>query len=308
MVRERVSDDVYVFTSDLYAQVTAGLVVSPEGAAVIDTLAFPSETKEIVDLVHRLNVPVKYVINTHYHADHTYGTSLFKGAEVVSHRKCRDLLDTVGRKGLKEARVDNSNLEHVEVILPDLIFAKGQIELHLGKKTLTLTHSPGHSPDSITVLVKEDRILFAGDTMMPLPYFVDGSLDDIYQSIQAIPPLGLENIVQGHGEVILRGEIDDAVRSNLRYLDNIKRKVERHIERNRDRDELLDIDIESCGKSRIPLSGLVVRLHQQNLLSLYDQYSKTKPAKKKAAPKKPALKVKVAKAPKAKPAKKAKKK
>jgi glyoxylase-like metal-dependent hydrolase (beta-lactamase superfamily II) len=274
MVRERVSDDVYVFTSDLYAQVTAGLIVSPDGAAVIDTLAFPAETMEIADLVHRMNVPVKYVINTHYHADHTYGTYLFKGAEVVGHRKCRDLLDTVGRKGLKEAKADNPNLEKVEVILPDLVFSRGQMELHLGKKTLTLTHSPGHSPDSITVLVKEDRILFAGDTMMPLPYFVDGNIDDIYKSLQAIPPLGLENIVQGHGEVILRGEIDDAVRSNLRYLDNIRRKMERHVEKRRPRDEVLDIDIEACGKSRIPLSGLVARLHQNNMLALYDQMSK----------------------------------
>ena len=280
MIRERVSDDVYVFTSELYAQVTAGLIVSPDGAAVIDTLAFPSETAEILNTVQRLNVPVRYVINTHYHADHTYGTSLFKGAEVIAHRKCRDLLNTIGRASLQAAKADNSALEKLEVILPNMIFSRGQLELHLGKKTLTLTHSPGHSPDSVTVLVKEDRILFASDTMMPLPYFVDGDADEIYESIQAIPPLGLENIVQGHGEVILRGEIDEAVRSNLRYLDNIRRKVERHIERGKTREEVLDIDIESCGKSPIPLSGLVARLHERNLLALYDQYLKVKPAQR----------------------------
>ena len=107
--------------------------------------------------------------------------------------------------------------------------------------------------------------------MMPIPYFVDGTLDDMYKSLQVIPTLGLENIVQGHGEVILRGEIDDAVRSNLRYLDNSRRKIERHVHKGRSRDEVLDIDIESCGKSRIPLSGLVAKLHQSNLLALYDQ-------------------------------------
>jgi glyoxylase-like metal-dependent hydrolase (beta-lactamase superfamily II) len=273
MLRERVSDDVYVFTSELYAQVTAGLVVSNDGAAVIDTMAFPSETLEILDLVqNKLSVPVRYVINTHYHADHTYGTSLFKGAEVVAHRKCRELLDTIGRKGLKEAKADNPSLERIEIALPDLVFSRGPIELHLGKKTLSLTHSPGHSPDSITVLVKEDRILFASDTMMPLPYFVDGNAEDIYRSLQAIPPMGLENIVQGHGEVILRGEIDDAVRSNLRYLDNIRRKVERLHEKGRVREDVQEIDIESCGKSRIPLSGLVAKLHQGNILALYDQH------------------------------------
>lgn len=275
MQRERVSDDIYVFTSDLYAQVTAGAVVSPEGAVVIDTLAFPSETQDILDFITvQLGVPVRYVINTHYHADHSYGTSMFEGADTVAHRLCRDLLDTRGRAALKEAKDENSDLEHLEVILPDVVFEQGEIELHLGKKTLTLTHSPGHSPDSITVLVKEDRILFAGDTVMPLPFFVDGSIDDLMRSIQIIPPLGLENIIQGHGEVILRGEIDEAIRSNLRYLDSLRKKVDKHIAKKKPRELLGAIDIESCGKSRVPLSGLVGKLHELNVYALYDSMVK----------------------------------
>lgn len=277
MLRERVSDDIYVFTSEIYAQVTAGAVVSPEGAVIIDTLPFPSETLEILDFVQkRLNVPVKYVVNTHYHADHTYGTCFFTGADVVAHGKCRDLLDTVGRKGLAQAKADNPELEKIEVILPGVVFRHGQIDLHLGKKTLTLMHSPGHSPDSIMVLVKEDRILFAGDTVMPLPHFVDGNIDDMTRSLQMIPPLGLENIVQGHGELILRGEIDDAIRSNLKYLDNLRKKVSRLADKGKSREALANIDLESCGKSRIPLAGLVVKLHERNAAALYDSLVKSK--------------------------------
>ena len=69
----------------------------------------------------------------------------------------------------------------------------------------------------------------------------------------------------------LRAEIDDAVRSNLKYLDCIRRKVEALIKRNRPREAVRDIDIESCGKSRIPLNGLVTQLHTANLLALYDR-------------------------------------
>ncbi len=277
MLRERVSEDIYVFTSELYAQVTAGAVVSPEGAVIIDTLPFPAETAEISDFIqNQLNTPVRYVINTHHHADHTYGTCLFKNADVVAHRKCRDLLDTVGRKGLAQAKGDTPELEMVEVVLPNILLTRGTLDLHLGKKTLTLTHSPGHSHDSITVLVKEDRILFAADTMMPLPYFVDGDIDDIERSLRIIPPMGLENIVQGHGELILRGEIDDAVRSNLRYLDNVRKKVTRHIEKRRLREGLSQIDIESCGKNRIALTGLAARLHERNLYALYDKLAKAR--------------------------------
>ena len=281
MLRERVSEDVYVFTSELYAQVTAGAVLSADGAIVIDTLPFPSETLEIVDFIqNKLSTPIKYVINTHYHADHTYGTCFFRRAEVIAHSKCRDLLHNVGRKGLADAKMESPELERVEIVLPDLIFENGNMDLHLGKKTLTLIHSPGHSPDSISVLVNEDRILFAGDMVMPLPYFVDGNIDDMTRSLQVIPSMGLENIVQGHGEVILRGEIDEAIRSSLRYLDNVRKKVTRTAERGKRRDDLTDIDIESCGKSRIPLGGLVAKLHQGNIYALYDSLTEGSPKKK----------------------------
>jgi glyoxylase-like metal-dependent hydrolase (beta-lactamase superfamily II) len=104
MQRERVADDIYVFTSELYAQVTAGAVITPEGAILIDTLVFPEEARAIKNfLENRLTCPVRYVINTHYHADHTYGTCYFPEAQVVAHARCYDLLDTRGRDGLRSA-------------------------------------------------------------------------------------------------------------------------------------------------------------------------------------------------------------
>src|SRR5260370_28901676 len=104
MQRERVAEDVYVFTSELYAQVTAGAVIIQAGAILIDPLLFPDETRLIKNFIeNRLNQPVRCVINTHYHADHTYGTYLFPDALVISHYKCFDLLDTRGRKGLEQS-------------------------------------------------------------------------------------------------------------------------------------------------------------------------------------------------------------
>ena len=59
-------------------------------------------------------------------------------------------------------------------ILPQVTFHEGELNLRVGKKTLTLFSLPGHSPDNLSILVEEDRVLFAGDAAMPLPYIVDG--------------------------------------------------------------------------------------------------------------------------------------
>jgi len=272
MLRERVSEDIYIFTSEIYAQVTAGAVMSPDGAVLIDTLAFPAETLEIKDFLEsRLGARVRYIINTHYHADHTNGNCFFPRAEVVGHALCREKMDTVGRRGLARAREQSPELAAVAIVLPQTLLTKGQIVFHMGRKTLQLFHAPGHSPDSLCVLLKEDRILFAGDMMMPLPYIVDGDLEDMIHSLQAIPAMGLENVVQGHGEVVLRGEIDEAVRSNVRYLEAARKKVEHVVKKKKPRDAVREINIESGGKSRIPLNGLVAQLHTANLLALYDR-------------------------------------
>ena len=270
MIRERVADNVYLFTSELYARVNAGAVVGSEWSVVIDTLAYPEETKEIRDfLENRLNSPVRYVINTHYHADHSLGTCWFTDAIVLGHTLCRQLLDTRGRVALKDAQRQNRDLLDVRIVLPDVVFDKGGLSIRIDKRTLRLFHLPGHSADGIGVLIVEDRVLFSGDIMMPLPYLVDGDYDVMVASLKRIPQMHLENLVQGHGEVILRGEVQSTVKDNLNYLAILHRHVKKASRRRDPEGYLASIDVESCGKSRILLNGLAEELNTRNLFALY---------------------------------------
>lgn len=270
MQRERVADDIYIFTSDLYAQVTAGVVLTSEGAILIDTLLFPEETRQIRTFVEgRLGCPVRIVVNTHYHADHTYGTCLFPDAMVVGHAKCFHLLDTRGRDGLAQARHEMPELRSVEVVVPTLVFDRRPLTVKLGNKTLQLWHTPGHSPDSCVCLVKEDRVLFAADTLMPIPYFIDGDYHDFMRSLQSLQNNTYECIVQGHGEVVLRGEIEDKIKSDIKYLTLLKRYADNARTKPDPDAYLARVDAERCGKSRILLSGQVQRLHAANLRHLY---------------------------------------
>lgn len=275
MQRERVADDIYVFTSEQYAQVTAGAVVTDEGTVLIDTLTFPEETREIKRFIeNRLRSRVKYVINTHFHADHTTGTYIFEDAIVIAHVTCRDLLDQRGRESLERIKTSSPDMREVELVLPHIVFDRGQLRLVLGGKTLTLWHTPGHSPDSMVCQVDEDRILFGADTIMPLPYFVDGSFDDFIESLSKLRTDTYEHIVQGHGEVILRGEIDEKISSDLAYLDALRQAVRFALDNPNPEAALAAIDIEDCGKNRILLNGMVEQLHQQNVQALARQYQK----------------------------------
>src|SRR5512145_1347026 len=132
--RERIAENVYSFQSDLYAQVTAGAVVGPNWAVVIDTLAMPEESIEIRDfLENELGVPVRYLINTHHHADHCWGSCFFPGTTVVAHRLCRELLATHGQEHLRQARQQSPAFRQVKLVLPHITFDDSQISLRVGK-------------------------------------------------------------------------------------------------------------------------------------------------------------------------------
>jgi len=272
VLRERVSDDTYLFTSDLYARVTAGVIVTQEGAIVIDTLPFPVEAHELAAFVARVCPPgARYVILTHYHADHTYGAYLFPQADVVAHALCRKLLVQRGLRALKEVQAEEPALEEVVLRLPDITFDDGEMGLQLAGKVVRLIHAPGHSPDLVMVYIGEDRVLFASDAVMPVPSIVDGDVETLRRSLRKVAELPIENVVQGHGEVILRGEVQDVVKVSLAYLDAIEGKVAKAIKSGRGRESLRWDNIESCGLSRIPLDGLVQQIHVANLLALYDR-------------------------------------
>ena len=238
--RERVADDVYTFQSDVYAQVNAGAVIGQEWAVVIDTLAFPDETLAIREFIEEeLKRKVHYVINTHYHADHSWGNCFFPGAYVLSHALCRKNLEKFGERSLTGALETDKVFQKTQIILPHLTIDSGFLELIVGDKTLRFIELPGHSDDGIGVYIVEDEVLFAGDVWMPIPHIVDGDPDLMRESLRKIESLTIENVVQGE------------------YL---KEKT-----------------MEICGKSRILLGGASEEIHQQNLRHLYRKKYGTEP-------------------------------
>ncbi len=269
MQRERIADDVIVFVSDLYAQATATVIVTPEGAILFDTLLYPDETRWIKRFVEtRLNSRVEVVILSHHHADHSTGTCFFSGAQVIAHQRCYDLLNGRGRESLENAKRTSPELRDIEIVLPTQTFSSGRFEYRFGNKTLEMWLTPGHSSDSISCLIREDRILLSADTVLPVPYFIDGNYDELMTSLLSLRGDSYEHIVQGHGDIVLRGEVEEKITSDIEYLERLRDAVDKALLSQNPQAALDNIDIESCGKSRILLNGTAPRLHRLNVATL----------------------------------------
>lgn len=272
MRRDRVAEDIFVFVSDLYAQVTSTVMLTQDGAVVIDSMPFPSETRQVLSFIEEELGPnsVRYLINTHHHADHVYGDYLYSGAEVIGHELCRETLEQFGQASLTRAKRHNPALAEVTLRLPDMTF-QSEMHLHLGHRHLQLLHTPGHTADGISIFETNERVWVAGDLVMPVPHIVSGNMQQFRASLLRMQNAEPDFVVQGHGGVLLRGEVSEVVEGHLQYLDAITERVSALVAAGKPPKALQQIDIESCGLSRIPLDGAVVKLHLDNLIELYKQ-------------------------------------
>lgn len=273
IIRTRVAENTWVFTSELYLEVNAGLVVTPEGGVLIDTLPFPSETRQIIEFAQRICPQgIRYVINTVAHADHVYGSYLFPQAELIAHEVCREMLQEHAYDALLEAQDHTPELRDVEIRLPKIVFNEGML-IRLGGKTIHVFNTPGPSPEVCCVHVREEKVLFASDLIMAVP-LISGPFSDIpayKQSLSNLHEHNLECIVQGHGEVLLRGEITSSIDSSIEYLDDIQQTVDTLMAEGGTKHDLLRSDVEDFGRSRIPLGGAVQQFHASNLLYLWER-------------------------------------
>lgn len=272
MFWERVTEEIYVFTSDRYALVNSIAILTEEGVVVVDALPFPDEAKQIAAFLEaRGRGRFHSIILTHYHMDHVYGLFAFPDhLDVISHELCRKKLLEVGERSLEQARQSDAIFDEVTLRLPTITFDEGELLLAAGNKHFRLMHLPGHSMDNIGVFLEDERILFAGDSVMAIPIIADGDWRQSIQTLHAIKELSPETIVQGHGEVILRGEVQSVLDSYIKYLQCVETQARKVLDKNKPRSKIWDISLETCGLERVPLGVASHQLHVANILRVYD--------------------------------------
>ncbi len=273
MYWERVSEEIFLFTSDRYALVNSVAVLTDRGTVVIDALPFPDEARQIARFLEiRSGMDFYSLILTHHHMDHVYGLYAFpEHLDVISSELCRQRLLDVGESSLAEARESDPAFEEVYLRIPTITFETGDFFVGAGNKTFRLFPLPGHTADNIGVFLEEDEVLITGDAVMSIPIIADGDWEQEIRTLEFIKEMEPDTVVQGHGEVILRGEVKVVMDQYIDYLNCVRKEAETILKRGRDRKEIWDIPLERCGLERVPLGIASHQLHVANILSVYDR-------------------------------------
>jgi cyclase len=273
MYWERVSEAIFLFTSDRYAMVNCVAVLTERGTVVIDGLPFPDEAKQIARFLEaRSGMGFYTLMLTHHHMDHVYGLFPFpEQLDVISSDLCRQRLLEIGEASLAEARQTDPSFDEVSLRIPTLTFSSGDLFVEAGDKTFRLLPLPCHTADNIGVFIEEDEVLITGDAVMAIPIIADGNWEQAIETLTKIREMEPDTVIQGHGEVILRGEIKTVMDEYISYLHCVREQAELILKRGRDRKEIWDIPLEKCGLERVPLGIASHQLHVANILSIYDR-------------------------------------
>jgi len=186
----------------------AGFVIGDDGVLVVDSFFVPEAARALVAEIHRLTPnPIRYVVNTHYHADHTGGDQVLRdaGAIIIAHRNVRGWV-RVNNINLFGDRITPELKARIEALpLPDLTTDK-DLTVWLGARKVVVRTVRGHTGGDLTIFVPDAEVLFCGDLLwrkVP-PNLIDGSVKEWAAAdadFTRIPDAAHIRYVPGHGDV-----------------------------------------------------------------------------------------------------------
>lgn len=214
---EPVADSVYAFVGDTSSRTidnqahnaNIGLIVTPEGAVLIDSGATASSARLIERAVRRVtSQPVRWVINTGGQDHRWLGNAYFRsqGAQLIAHSDA--MPDMRARGGDQLAALQSllgADVADTTAALPGRLVDSSVMRLTLGGTPVELHHrGGGHTPGDLMVWLPLQRTLFSGDIV-----YVDRLLAVLpvsntrawLASFEAIKQLSPQRIVPGHGQV-----------------------------------------------------------------------------------------------------------
>ena len=175
-----------------------GVRVTSEGVIIIDDKYEPDYAFITAAIKEFTDAPVKYVINTHHHGDHTGGNVQFgKISEIISHRNARDNMVRGNLPGL-----------------PRVVFTD-QTAVYLGGAEVQALHlGRGHTNGDIVIYFPDLRTIHTGDLInATTPFNVDyangGSALEWTKTFDNIAKLNFDTVIPGHGPIMTRADFEN---------------------------------------------------------------------------------------------------
>jgi len=257
----------------------AAFVVTPQGVLVVDALGSPALALELLAEIRRItSAPVRYVVVTHYHADHIYGLQAFKdaGATIIAQRDGLLYLNSdtaqlrlkASREELAPAVDDNTRLVAADR------WVEQPTTLQLGGLDFLLQPAgPAHTPEDLVVWVPQRKLLFAGDLVFRgrIPFVGQADSGRWISALDTLLSFDADIIVPGHGPVSASAHADlELTRDYLVYL----RQTMGEAARNMDPFEQAYARTDWSRFDKLPLFGAANRINAYNTYLLMEQAAK----------------------------------
>jgi cyclase len=223
---KKIGDGVYAAISPDRSKAgsNAGFIVGSDAVAVVDTFLGPDPAKELLAEIRKVtDLPIRYVINTHYHLDHTGGNAVFKqeGATIVAQRNVRLWVNTENLKffGANPKPEDTARVQ--ALVPPDKVYTKS-LDLSLGSRKIQVRYMLGHTGGDSVVFVPDANVVFAGDLVWQhhLPNLIDASTAEWIQTLdKLVGEHPNATFVSGHGDIATAADVT-AFRDYLNSLRN----------------------------------------------------------------------------------------
>ena len=232
------------------AGANAGFVIGDNGVLVIDTFENEAAAKALLIEIQKLtHLPVKFVVNTHYHVDHVAGNRVFSnaGAVIVAHRNVRGWINTENLK-FYGAKIKPEEKVFVENLVgPDVTY-ETELTLFLGSRRIDVKSFEGHTGGDSVVNIPDAGIVFCGDLFWrkTLPNLIDATTSAWIPTLDEIPALPVQGtrdgpvmraavFVPGHGDVGTASDVQDF----QKYLEFLRSVTQKAMDEGKSGDELV---------------------------------------------------------------------
>ena len=255
----------------------AGFFVTDEGVVVVDALGSPALAQELLREIHRVTPQaIRYVVVTHYHADHIYGlqTLAQAGAKVIGHASAREYLnsDTAQRR-LEASRIELAPWidANTRLVPADQWLDTQESQFRLGSIDFVVDHvGPAHTPEDVVVFVPQLGVLFAGDLFFQgrIPFVGQADSRLWIQALNRLMKYQPKIVIPGHGPASTNPMVDMTMtRDYLLYL----RKTMGEAAKNMEPFEEVYAKTDWSRFESIPLFRVANRMNAYNTYLLMEQ-------------------------------------